>query len=156
PMKHSIDGSFATFSPDGKMLGVAVGDFNPTAIYAYIFDSVTGKTNTPPLQHDDAIWCINFSPDNRLVATGSRDHTARLWDAHTGKILTPPIHHAGAVNYAVFSDDSRWLATFSDDATARLWDAQTGEPLTPPFKHPGPVMFGRFLAEGKYLFSQCA
>ena len=108
------------------------------------------------MKHNDAVWSVVFSPDNRRLVSASRDKTACIWDVQTRQRLTPPLRHLAGVNYATFSSDSRWVATFSDDCTARVWDALTGEPLTPPLKHPGPVRFGRFLSNAKCPFTQCA
>jgi WD40 repeat protein len=36
------------------------------------------------LLHQDAIYAIAWSPDGRLLASGSRDHIIRVWDAVTG------------------------------------------------------------------------
>ena len=78
--------------------------------------------------------------EGRLVlATGSKDRTARLWDATTGDPLGPPLPHNGsskAVALATF-DGRLVLATGSDDNTARLWDPTTGDPLGPPLRQEG-------------------
>jgi WD40 repeat protein len=62
-----------------------------------------------------------FSPNGTLVATSSRDHTARLWDAATGQLIHTLTGHTDTVNGVAFSPDGRLLATSSGDHTARLW-----------------------------------
>src|SRR5205814_9231742 len=37
------------------------------------------------VSHQDAIPVIALSPDGKLLATGSLDHTARLWETDTGR-----------------------------------------------------------------------
>jgi WD40 repeat protein len=73
------------------------------------------------------VYGVAFSPDGRLLATTSADHTVRLWDPHTSRqVRTPLTGHTSAVFGVAFSSDSQLLATTSDDGTARLWDPRTG------------------------------
>jgi len=69
---------------------------------------------------------IAFSPDGKLLASGSEDATAKLWDTNTGAEVRPLAGHTGAVNGVAFSPDGALLATASDDTTVRLWDVSTG------------------------------
>src|SRR5262249_55685081 len=38
--------------------------------------------------HTSTVRSVAFSPDGSTLATGSEDHTARLWNAHTGQPIT--------------------------------------------------------------------
>jgi len=70
------------------------------------------------LPHADQVISVAFSPDGRILATGSYDTTVTLWRVADGaKIATLP--HAGSVTSVAFSPDGRVLATGS--ATATLW-----------------------------------
>src|SRR5262245_40661839 len=38
-------------------------------------------------EHDDVVYSVVFSPDGKTLASGSYDHTVKLWDAQTGQEL---------------------------------------------------------------------
>ena len=79
--------------------------------------------------HTGPVVALTFTLDGRLLATASRDGTARLWDPATGDCLHTLTGHTGWVNDLAFSPNGHLLATASRDGTARLWDPATGDCL---------------------------
>jgi WD40 repeat protein len=69
---------------------------------------------------------VAFSPDGRLLASGSSRKTVWLWDPASGEHRRTLAGHAGTVNGVAFSPDGRLLASGSDDKTVRLWDLTPG------------------------------
>ena len=77
--------------------------------------------------HTDRVNSVCFSPDGKMIATGSgfigdADNTIRLWNAATGKRLRTLRGHMRSVNSICFSPDGKTLATGSWDGTILLWD----------------------------------
>jgi len=98
--------------------------------------------------HLDSVVTVAFSADGTLLATASRDHTARLWDTRTGAAFAVLKGHEGPVNAIVFSPDGLQLATASDDRTVRLWDARPGAEPQILRGHEGPVRDVKFSTNG--------
>jgi len=96
---------------------------------------------------------VDISPDDRFVATGDANNTARIWELHTGRVVVTLRGHSGAVNDVAFSPDGRVVATASDDATVRLWDARTGRSGAVLRGHSGAVRRVMFSPDGRLLLT---
>lgn len=71
--------------------------------------------------HSAEISDIAISRSGKLVASGGRDKTARVWNAKTGQLMRTLVGHTSDVNSVNFSDDETQVATGSADYTARIW-----------------------------------
>jgi WD40 repeat protein len=66
--------------------------------------------------HSAWVYSVAFSPDGKVVASGSGDKTVRLWDAVTGAALQTLEGHSGSVR-SVFWDDITGVAQQSLQGT---------------------------------------
>jgi sugar lactone lactonase YvrE len=104
--------------------------------------------------HEGYVSSVAFSPDGRLLATGSYDRTARLWEVASGREITALRGHKGFVSFVLsvaFSPDGRLLATGSVDRTARLWEVASGREITALHGHEGSVSSVAFSPDGRLL-----
>ena len=59
------------------------------------------------------------------VASGSWDHTARVWGAETGATLSDLFEgHIDGVTSVVLSPDGKPIASGPRDQTVRIWDVR--------------------------------
>ena len=99
------------------------------------------------------VYSVAFSPDGRILASGSRDKTVRLWDMTTRQQLRTLAGHTSVVWSVAFSPDGRTLASGSADKTIRLWNAATGEQCAILTGHTAPVKSVAFSPDGITLAS---
>jgi WD40 repeat protein len=101
---------------------------------ARLWDAATGVELTAAfVGHEAGVRAAAFSPDGRLLATGSADGTARLWDVAALEPTAPHRQRWQAGGYlspaAALSPDGRLLALaepWQGRGRIHVWDLRTG------------------------------
>ncbi|KAJ5715395.1 uncharacterized protein N7483_012576 [Penicillium malachiteum] len=96
---------------------------------SHLWDPTNGELRRTLKGHEDFVISLAFSPDGKLLASGSWDCTIKLWDPTTGDLKHTLYHHTSCVTSVAFSPDSQRpiLASGSWDSTIRLSDPITGD-----------------------------
>ncbi len=108
-----------------------------------------GELTPITLKHDAGVNSVAFSPDGKLLATGSYDKTAKVWEMPSGRLIAT-LKHDNWVNSVTFSPDGKLLATGSHDNTAKVWEMPSGV-LIATLKHNDYVNEVAFSPDGTLL-----
>ena len=122
-----------TVSPDGTVLAAAGATMDDHDVLLWDLSTPTVPRLVPEVLtgHSGSIYGASFSPNGRLLATGSDDRTVRLWDVGDldhpralGEALHGPEDRVLSVE---FSPDGRLLAAGSRDGSVWLWDVSNAQ-----------------------------
>src|SRR5260370_34116492 len=67
--------------------------------------------------HSGAIRSVAISPDGQLLASGSEDHTLKIWNLHTGELLHTLKSYSGTVYSIRISPDGRTIVSGNSAGT---------------------------------------
>jgi WD40 repeat protein len=103
--------------------------------------------------HTGAVVDLVFSPDSRMLASGSTDESIRLWDLDTRYSVPSLSDHKGIITSVAFSPNGKRLASASSDTSVRLWDVETGKQLRLLSGHTASVSTLVFDHDGERIIS---
>jgi WD40 repeat protein len=144
----STRGVALAYSPDGRWLAVRAAD-NKTVL---LLDARTHETSAPFSGHENTVTTAAFSPDSRLLASGSSDRTLRLWPIDGGECRVLP-GHTDVIYTVAFHPSGTRLASAARDGVVWLWDVARGEEVARLRGHGGFVMSLAFSKDGATLAS---
>ncbi|KAM9584213.1 transducin beta-like protein 3 isoform 1-T1 [Trichechus inunguis] len=103
--------------------------------------------------HDKDINSVAIAPNDKLLATGSQDRTAKLWALPQCQLLGVFSGHRRGLWSVQFSPMDQVLATASADGTIKLWALQDFSCLKTFEGHDASVLKVAFVSRGTQLLS---
>ncbi|XP_030434307.1 transducin beta-like protein 3 isoform X1 [Gopherus evgoodei] len=103
--------------------------------------------------HDKDINSVTVSPNDKLIATGSQDRTAKLWSCPDCSLMGIFSGHTRGIWCVQFSPVDQVLATSSADGTVKLWGLHDFSCLKTFEGHDASVLKIIFVSRGTQLLS---
>jgi DNA-binding beta-propeller fold protein YncE len=128
-----------------------IGESKGSLLEALLSSSSIDSLRTGLPGHTESVRSIVFSPDGKLLASGSGDQTIQLWDIAARKPLAT-LQTDDIVRRVSFSRDGKLLAA-AVGKTVHLWDVVTGAKLDTLPKQGDKVRSIAFSPDGKLLAS---
>ncbi|KIJ61675.1 hypothetical protein HYDPIDRAFT_115457, partial [Hydnomerulius pinastri MD-312] len=105
-----------------------------------------------PFGGQTAIYAISYSPNGKLIRTGTYDEGIRIWDSQSGRMLLELTGHTSDDNALSFSHNGTGLASGSDDRTIRIWNTSSGDTIGEPWEaHSGDVSSVAYSPDDKVI-----
>ena len=134
-------------------------------------DFETGREIQALPGHVRPVHSVAFSPDGRLIASGSADGVVKVWDTRASREVTtlpqgrrvvqrvafdpnnfpPRMPHEGDFRRVAFSPDGRLVAASGEDV--KLWDLATGQQVGALRGHAGQVFGVAFRPDSRQIAS---
>ncbi len=139
------------WSPDGNRL---VSSGSDSAIR--LWDPTDGSclhVLGDPDNRDTFFYGVAFSPDGRLLASGTFLRGALVWDMSTRSLRWANRAHATWFRRVAWSPDGTRVACGGDDGSVSLWEATAGTLQRQLAGHQGAVMSVAWSPDGRWLAS---
>ena len=156
-IKNSSDINSISYSPDGKVLASGYDD-DTVKLWSTQDGSlirtleVNGNYQTfYPSMMKNEVNSVAFSPDSKVLATGSNDSTVKLWSIQDRSLIRTLEWYDGPVLSVAFSPDGKVLASGSGEGTVILWSTQDGSLIRTLEGHEWHVNSVAFSPDGKVL-----
>ena len=118
-----------------------------------LFDYETGEHFGIFEGHQDFVLSVDFSPDGKLLYSGSRIGELYQWDTETGEIVREFIGHNGQIHDVDVSNDGTKLLSASGDHNAIVWDTATGEALITLRGHTDRIIVAEFSPDDRLIMT---
>ncbi len=132
--------SALAFSPNSKLLASGYYDGNVNLWNATVQQEELAGENSQTLptlklrKHKADIVAFAFSPDGKMLLSGSKDGTIRAWDTTTGRQqYICPGHVNNVTDIAASADGNTLIYVHNGENILIKWDINTGHPFSSSF-----------------------
>ncbi|DAZ99051.1 TPA: hypothetical protein N0F65_010937, partial [Lagenidium giganteum] len=107
---------------------VCAGTLDPFNVYVWSLQ--TGRLTDVLSGHTGPVTSLAFCPSvsaEPVLASGSWDHTVRLWNVYQNKSLIEPLAHSTDVLAVAFRPDGKQLCSATLNGNLNVWEVKDGE-----------------------------
>ncbi len=106
-----------TFSPDGKMMYLSVGEtLKAISLPSWKVSEASFETSA------QVGWGLSVSPDNRLLLEAGTKGLIHLYDTQSAKLLRTFTGHTQNIMEVRWLKDGKHFVSVGDDQSLRIWD----------------------------------
>jgi hypothetical protein len=144
-------------SQDGQIL--ITGSYRKIKVWDTLSTSNKKNAENEPqplhilMGHSHIVTSLAITADAKILVSGSRDKTIKVWNLQTGKLIHTLTNHTEGVYAIAISPNEQIIASGSADKTIKLWHLETGEMLGTFTGHTHTVTALTFTASGEMLVS---
>jgi WD40 repeat protein/serine/threonine protein kinase len=118
-----------------------------------IWEIKSGKCLQTLYGHKKNVESLAFSPDGRLLLSGSKDRTLKLWGGRPWKCLRSVGRHQGEVRAVAFSPDGSYALSGGSDNVIKLGDLRIGKSIKKFEGHQGSINSVAISPDGSRILS---
>lgn len=125
--ENYMDGIFPPIyvQPSGKtVIAFSALNSKEMKIWAY---SDAGYQQKNKIYHNEEITCFAATPHGVLVATGSADHSLKLWQMESGYLTQVLVGHDDVVTCIALDEDEKIVVSGAKDQKLIVWSVTTGD-----------------------------
>jgi WD40 repeat protein len=90
-----------------------------------VFDLDTLELKYEWNAHNNSVFTVRYTPDQKLLLSGSRDARLKAWDSGSKYAQAAEVvAHLYAINHLDFSPDGKHFVTCSMDKSIKVWDSE--------------------------------
>src|ERR1700752_2475347 len=150
PGRRGLSNGLAAFSHDGRTLALA-HEYSDNVVQ--LKELMTERDLGLLKGLTSNVLSLEFSPDDKILATGTEDNTITLWNTTSFQPLTKLAAHTFSQRSQMFSPDGKLFAAGADEYSIKLWDTSSWKEVGSLPRNSGRIVFILFSANSAIVAS---
>ena len=118
-----------------------------------VWDITTGNMIFSLAGHDDWVYDVKLSPDEKMIYSGGFDGVVKIWDLNSRKNIASLKGHKEGIVCIDVSPDGKYLVSGGVDKELIIWNLETQKEAKRIMAHDEIIMDVKFSKDAKVLYS---